>query len=74
MNTYYIQLGEKLRTLRLKNGYTLEYVAERIGLTFKTIQLYETGQRKPSVPTIAKLCKLYDYEVGDLFIELIPYL
>lgn len=37
--------GDRLRSLRVKNGYTQQEVAEKIGVTKATISKYEAGQR-----------------------------
>ena len=74
MNTYFGQIGGKLRQIRLDKGYTLETVAEKIGLTIKAIQLYEMGQRKISNPTIAKLLKIYHYDLDQFWDETKIYL
>lgn len=37
--------GDRLRSLRIKNGYTQQEVAEKIGVTKATISKYEAGQR-----------------------------
>ena len=69
MNTYFEHIGGKLREIRLDKGYTLETVAEKIGLTIKAIQFYETGQRKIGNPTIAKLIKIYNYSIDQFWEE-----
>lgn len=74
MNTYFGQIGGKLREIRLNKGMTLEVAAEKIGLTTKAIQFYETGQRQIKYPTIAKLCKIYDYDIDQFWAETKIYL
>ncbi len=37
--------GDRLKSLRIKNGYTQQEVAEKIGVTKATISKYETEQR-----------------------------
>lgn len=74
MGTYYEHIGGKLREIRLYKGYTLEMTAEKIGLTIKAIQYYETGQRKIGNPTIAKLCKIYNYDLDQFWRETKPFL
>ncbi|MBO5060275.1 MAG: helix-turn-helix transcriptional regulator [Clostridia bacterium] len=36
-------IGEKIKTLRIENGYTQEELAEYVGTTKQTIHKYETG-------------------------------
>ena len=49
-----------LRQERIKKGWTQEYVAEKIGVAKATVQMLETGQRKPSFDVIVKLLDLFD--------------
>lgn len=50
-----------LRQERMKRGWTLDYVAKKIGTTKATVQMLETGQRKPSYDVLVKLLDLFDY-------------
>lgn len=43
---FYRIVGRKLRELRTQNDYTLEFLADKIGATIKTVQRYEVGERK----------------------------
>lgn len=52
-------LGNKLKNARLKSNLSRKQVAELIGVTSSLIGLYETGERLPSLPAIAKLATLY---------------
>lgn len=44
----YVKIGEQLRKAREDKGMTLEEVAEKMNLTKKTIQRYETGESRIS--------------------------
>lgn len=61
-------IGDMLREKRLMKGYTLDYVADKIGVTKKTVQRYEVGERKIQVSTLVKLSETLDYDY-DLFME-----
>lgn len=50
-----------LRQERLRRKWTLEYVAEQIGVTKSAIQMLETGATKPSYDVLVKLLYLFDY-------------
>ena len=50
-----------LRQERLRRKWTLEYVAEQIGVTKSAIQMLETGATKPSYSVLVKLLYLFDY-------------
>ena len=73
-NTYFNKLGGKLREIRLDRGYTLEFVADKVGLTPKAIHFYESGLRKISNPTIYQLCQVYHYDINKFWDETVPFL
>lgn len=52
-------IGSMLRDARIKIGLTLEQAGEKIGVTAKTIQRYETGQRKLSMDKLMELTSFY---------------
>ena len=56
----------RLRKQRLKNGWTLEYVAKRAGTTKQTIQRIETLKRKPSYDLLMKLQSIFNLYHCDL--------
>lgn len=43
---FYSIVGAELKKMRTANNFTLEYVAKSLGVTPKTIQRYELGERK----------------------------
>jgi transcriptional regulator with XRE-family HTH domain len=49
-----------VRLKRIENRWTQEYVAKKLGLTNRAVQLLETGQRKPSYEVLCKLEKLFE--------------
>lgn len=65
-NRLYKILGSHLRKLRKNNGFSLEYVADHIGKTKKTIQRYETGEHRMNIATIKSLCEVYGYDYETL--------
>lgn len=50
-----------LRQERMKKGWTQEFVAKQIGTAKATVQMLETGQRKPSYDVLVKLLDLFEY-------------
>ena len=52
-------MGKMLKEARLKAGFTLEQAGEKIGVIAKTIQRYETGQRKISMDKFMELTSLF---------------
>jgi len=66
MNDYeeklYKIIGSMLREARIKSGFTLEQAGEKIGVIAKTIQRYETGERKISINKLMELTSLFGTE------------
>ena len=58
-------IGEMIREKRTAQGFTLEQVAEQLGFISKTLQRYETGERKIKINTIMELSKIlrFDYDL-----------
>jgi len=59
-------LGERLRQIRKKHGYTQQNVADVIGVDRTTYTVYEIGPSTPSVSTLYKLSRLYNVSVDYL--------
>lgn len=56
-----------LRQERERHTWSLEYVARQIGTAKSTIQMIETGQRKPSYSVLVKLEDLFGMSHRELF-------
>ena len=56
-----------IRQERIKRGWSIEFVAERTGLTSEAIRLIETGERNPSYPVLIKLEDLFHMNHRTLF-------
>lgn len=63
-----VNMGEKLRSLRIENKLTQKQVADRIGLAISAVSSYESGTRYPSYEALIKLSKMFhvstDYLLG----------
>ena len=51
--------SETIRSLRLKNGYTQQYVADYLGIKRPTYTRYESGTNQPDFETTLKIAELY---------------
>ena len=54
-----VNLGERLRTLRLEKQITQTEMAKRIGITKVMISSYELDQRQPSYDVLIKLAAFF---------------
>jgi putative transcriptional regulator len=61
------ELANSLREAREKKGWTQADLAERIGVSRKTINTIENGIFTPSTVIALKLAKAFKLRVEDLF-------
>ena len=63
-----VELGERLKTLRIENHLRQDQVARLINVDKSSISLYETGMRQPSYATLVRLADVFnvttDYLLG----------
>ena len=43
--------SKRLRMLRKENGLTAQYMADKLELSLRAYQFYESGEREPSLQT-----------------------
>jgi len=55
-----------IKRLRIKNGYTQQEVAKKIGITQKSVSLYERNLNTPTAKNLMKLSKLFGITVDEL--------
>ena len=60
------EFGKKLKELRVKTGLTQGTLAEKLGMSFSTVSMYERGQRKPDLPTLSRIAAFFDVPL-DVF-------
>lgn len=61
-----MSFSEKLKTLRLENHMTQDYVAKRINVARSTIAGYETKNRQPSHEKLTAFANLFHVSVDYL--------
>lgn len=59
--------GQRIRQLRLKKGWSQEYLAERTGRHWTYIGGIERGERNVTLAVIADLARALGVDVRDLF-------
>lgn len=63
-----MNMGEKLKSLRIEKKLTQKQVAERIGLAISAVSSYESGSRYPSYDALVRLARIFhvstDYLLG----------
>jgi len=61
-----VQLKDRLREIRQKQGSTLLQVAEAVNLSVSYLSDLERGRAKPSLDTLERLAAYYEMSVADL--------
>ncbi|MCM1533161.1 MAG: helix-turn-helix transcriptional regulator [Corallococcus sp.] len=59
-------VGENIRSLRIKNGLSQDYIAELLGVSHQAVSRWENGLAVPSVDNIAELCEVFDVSFEQL--------
>ena len=63
-----VNMGEKLKSLRIEKKFTQKQIADRIGLAISAVSSYESGTRYPSYDVLVKLARIFhvstDYLLG----------
>ena len=65
MNKLSRDIGENLKAMRTKTGYTQMQVYVRTGIAQNTLSNYETGERLPSMYRLIALAKCYHCKLSD---------
>ena len=63
-----VNMGEKLKFLRIEKKLTQKRVTDKIGLAISAVSSYESGTRYPAYDVLAKLARIFhastDYLLG----------
>lgn len=61
-----INMGERLKNLRIAKNLTQKQVSERLGIAISTLSGYELEEKHPSYFVLMKLARLYDVSTDYL--------
>ena len=59
-------LGSRIKEARDKKGLTQRELAMRVGLSDKSISLYEKGVSYPPIRNLLMICKELDVRIGEI--------
>lgn len=62
-----VEIGRKIRALRLERGLSQSNVAEGIGLTFQQVQKYEKGTNRVSAARLQRIAELLNIPVAFFY-------
>lgn len=60
-------LADRIREARKASGLNRQTIAQRVGVSFKTVQNYETGASAPNSETLARLAEVVDKPIAWFF-------
>ena len=67
-------LGENIRFLRNKKGYSQDDIANMLGYkSFTTIQKWESGVSEPPLKALKKLSEIFNIDMNDLATKKLSY-
>ncbi len=64
-----MDIGERIRDLRIRNGLTLEELASRSELTKGFLSQLENDLNTPSIPTLIDICEVLGVSMSEFFTE-----
>jgi transcriptional regulator with XRE-family HTH domain len=62
-----IAVGNRVRELRIRAGYSQQALAERIGLSFQQVQKYEKGANRMGASRLIQIAAVLSVPVESLF-------
>ena len=60
------KIGGFLRDLRKEKGQTQEEIAERFGVSSKSVSRWETGKSLPDLATLVDLADYYEVDIKEI--------
>ena len=61
-----MEFSKKLILLRKQYGYLQEELARMLGISKRTLQLYESGQRYPKKAVLDQICSIFSISMKEL--------
>jgi transcriptional regulator with XRE-family HTH domain len=62
-----VEVGRRLRLLRLERKLSQQRVADGLGITFQQVQKYENGTNRISAGRLARLSEIFGVPISHLF-------
>ena len=62
-----VQLGQRIRDIRVQKGMTQSELAERSGMASNYIAMLERGERNPTYLTLLKIAEGCGVDICELF-------
>ena len=65
-NSFYIEVGKRIRYYREKKNMTQSELGEKLGVTKNAVYSWEVGKCSIHLDTAKKLCSILEIDVNDL--------
>lgn len=62
-----MDIGKKLKELRLMNGLTQDELSKKIGISRVNYTRYENGKVRPDYETLIKIADYFDVSLDEIF-------
>ena len=62
-----MEIGQKIKQLRYKAGFTQEQLAERLGLSAQSVSKWETASSMPDISMLPVLAEVFGVSIDELF-------
>ncbi len=64
-----MEIGNRLKSLRVKKGFSSEFVAEKLGVSLVTYRRMERNESVPDINLIEKIAKTYQIPIADILTD-----
>lgn len=64
-----VEVGKRVKYLRLRARMSLQYVGEHLGVTFQQMQKYESGYNRVAPERLTRMAELFHVPVAAFFGE-----
>jgi transcriptional regulator with XRE-family HTH domain len=62
-----IEVGRRVRALRLQRGMSQEKLADQLGITFQQVQKYEKGTNRIGAGRLQRISEVLNVPIADLY-------
>jgi transcriptional regulator with XRE-family HTH domain len=62
-----MQIGNRIREIRKNNGMSMKEMAQKVGVSYLTIQRIETGKVSPSVALLSEIAYHLRHPIASFF-------
>ena len=60
-------IGDKLKEVRLQNGFSREQLSSKLGVTHQQIQKYEEGKNRIAASRLYQIANIFDMDMNYFF-------